>query len=167
MAGMIYDFIETLKLETEEYRKLAEVGSIKSGHLVKGSLKELSDINIVETHIVSKLRSLEKKRDELLNDISDVLNIDKNEATVTKVEQALMGQPDEAKALRDAKVKLTEALRELDIINRTNTDLINQSIEYANYSLNMLQSAMGDAPMTADYGANAEHRKNSVFDKKN
>jgi flagellar biosynthesis/type III secretory pathway chaperone len=163
---MIYEFIDVLNQETEQYLKLIEVGGLKSGHLIKGNLKELGDINTIEGHIVSKVKPLERKRNELMDDIAAVLNLNKDTVTVTLIEGALEGQSEEANNLHKARIRLKAALDELNAINETNKGLVEQSLEYANFSINMLQTAFGHAPLTAGYGSDGEHRGNSVFDSK-
>ena len=82
MASLIDELISVLEKETEEYHQLIDISSKKSKAIVKNDLEELRRITAVEQDFVSRLINLEKKREEVTNDIALVLNKKKEEKYV-------------------------------------------------------------------------------------
>lgn len=162
---MIYEFIDGLKAENELYNSLVNLAADKRSHIVKGSIEDINNINAKEEELVLKLKGIERKRNVLMADIASVLGVKTDEITVSKIIEALKGQPEEARALEDVRTELQSSLKHLKDINDENIVLINQSLEYAQFSINVMQAQLGSEPMTANYGG-MESKGQSFFDAK-
>lgn len=166
MAGLIYEFIDELKQEKAVYEKLIEFADAKRGLIIKGDTENIASLNEQEEKVVMALKALEKRRTQLMSDIAMILNLKGAAVTITQIEEAVKSQPEEAAALGKIKVELVDVLRKLKILNDENAVLIDNSLEYAQFSINVIQSTMGGQPMTANYGGNEEKRNDSFFDAK-
>lgn len=154
MASLMEDLIDVLTKEHVEYEKLLELSKKKTPIIVKGSVIELQKITDEEQSVVERVSHLEKKRNEVLNDIATVINKDVNSLKIMNLIQLLGKQPVEQKKLSIIYDKLKSTLSDMMIINTNNRELIQQSLEMVEFDMNLIQ-AMRQAPETADYNKGA------------
>ncbi|MGN0480947.1 MAG: flagellar protein FlgN [Lachnospiraceae bacterium] len=154
MASLLENLIDTLKKENDEYEELLTLSQEKTGRIVSGDLEGLQDIVGREQVIIEHLGELEKKREECVADIGNVLNIPVGEVKVDKLVMMLEKQPADQKKLIQVHDRLKKTLSDMVKVNDNNKLLLQESLDMIEFELNLARSAKM-APGTANYGKGA------------
>ena len=85
MASLMEDFMDVLEKENGEYGRLTELSREKRQIIIDGNIPALEEITGREQEITSILKNLEKKREEVVNDMSIVLSKKPEDLTVTNM----------------------------------------------------------------------------------
>lgn len=156
MASLMEDFMNVLEKENGEYGRLTELSREKRQIIIDGNIPALEEITGREQEITSILKNLEKKREEVVNDMSIVLSKKPEELTVTNMIAFLNKQPKEQQKLMELKEKLHNTLAEMADINGQNEVLLKHAMEMAEFDLTLFKS-MRQAPVTANYDKRANN----------
>ena len=156
MASLMEDFMDVLEKENGEYGRLTELSREKRQIIIDGNIPALEEITGRDQEITSILKNLEKKRDEVVNDMSIVLSKKPEDLTVTNMIAFLNKQPKEQQKLMELKEKLHNTLAEMADINGQNEVLLKQAMEMAEFDLTLFKS-MRQAPVTANYDKRANN----------
>ena len=169
MASLIDELIDVLDKEEKEYQDLILLSQEKTPVLVKGDLEKLQKITEAEQIVIGKINKLEKRRTEVVKDIALVLDRDEETLKVLDIVTLLEGQKVEQERLLEVYDKLRETLRKMTSVNEMNKGLVNESLDFIKYNLNLLKSAYQE-PETGNYTKNALNTKHvtgvGVFDAK-
>ena len=150
MASLIENLISTLEEECSLYEQLTVESLAKTPVIVANDLERLTDANMKEQAIVDKITVVSHRRDQELAEIATVLGKDAKTITVSEIIRLMEKQPEFQHPLimvRDRMLKQVEQLKQVSAHNR---DLLKQSLEMTEYSINLIQS-MNQAPETANY----------------
>ena len=161
MASLMENLIEVLNKERSEYEGLLKLSQEKTAYIVKGDLENIQRITDEEQEWVARLTKWEKQRVEVTADIANVLNKDVTTLKLTNLIQLLSARPAEQKVLEEAVNRLQVVVREMQIINERNRELIKHSLELVEFDLNLLQS-LKVAPQTANYNRGAYSTGNTI-----
>lgn len=156
MASLMEDFMDVLEKENGKYGRLTELSREKRQIIIDGNIPALEEITGREQEITSILKNLEKKREEVVNDMSIVLSKKPEDLTVTNMIAFLNKQPKEQQKLMELKEKLHNTLAEMADINGQNEVLLKQAMEMAEFDLTLFKS-MRQAPVTANYDKRANN----------
>ena len=156
MASLMEDFMNVLEKENGEYGRLTELSREKRQIIIDGDIPALEQITDKEQGIASILKNLEKKREEVVNDMSIVLSKKPEDLTVTNMIAFLNKQPKEQQKLMELKEKLHNTLAEMADINGQNEVLLKHAMEMAEFDLTLFKS-MRQAPVTANYDKRANN----------
>ncbi|MCL1935317.1 MAG: flagellar protein FlgN [Defluviitaleaceae bacterium] len=138
MPSLIEEFITTLKNEFNNYDELLVLAKEKSNIIKSNNIDVLQKITWAETAILGKNQKLEQKREDIVKNIGIVLNYNPKELTITKISEIIENK-EEIKELISIRDKLKETLEELKQRNEINKNLIKSSLEYIDFSVNMLR----------------------------
>lgn len=150
MASLIENLITTLEEESDLYEELTKESMAKTPVIVANDLERLQEANGKEQMLVDRITGVSHRRDQILSDIAAVLSKDAKTITVSEVITLMEKQPEFQHPLimvRDRMLKQVEQLKQVSAHNR---DLLKQSLEMTEYSINLIQS-MNQAPETANY----------------
>jgi flagellar biosynthesis/type III secretory pathway chaperone len=156
VASLMEDFMNVLEQEKGEYQRLTELSLEKRQIIIDGDIPALEQITDKEQGIASILKNLEKKREEVVKDMSIVLSKEPEELTVTNMIAFLNKQPEEQKKLIDLREQLRETLEHMADINQQNETLLKHAMEMAEFDLTLFRS-MRQAPATANYDKQANN----------
>lgn len=154
MASLIEDLINTLDKEVCEYEKLLELSKTKSAVIVSRDIAALEKITDEEQVVVSKIASLDSKRESVTKDIADVLNKDVESLKLSVLIDLLSKTPNEQKKLKEVHDRLKSTVSNVRTLNESNRQLIDQSLEMVEFDINLMRS-MRQAPATNNYGRKA------------
>jgi len=167
MAGLIHDLIEILDQQKECYEGLLTLARYKTDSIVDREMEILEEVLKREQEFMGRSARLEKNREAILKDISSVLNTNLKDLTISKLITMLEKTPDEQEKLRQVREDLLGIVEELKNHNRTNEGLLQQSMEFINFTLNALQSRNTYSPGNyQDKGDESEQESVSFFDTK-
>ena len=150
MASLIENLITILEQESELYEQLIKESMDKTPVIVSNELQRLSEANDREQRIVDEITSISHKRNQALGEIATVLGKDADTITVSEVIELMAKQPEFQHpliAVRDKMLKQADLLRQVNVHNQ---NLLKESLEMTEYSINLMQS-MNQAPETANY----------------
>ena len=154
MASLMEDLISILEQEDSLYEDLLKLSMSKTPVLISGDLEALSRITEDEQEIVNKVNALDKKREEGMKDIANVLGKDVKTLKLTDLIDVLRSRPAEQNRLASIYDKLSDTIGQMKRTNEQNKELIESSLEMVQFDMNVLQ-AYKAAPETANYSRNA------------
>ena len=148
------ELINTLGQESEQYERLLSLSLKKTPVIVSADLEALSLITDEEQVILSRLANIEKKREECMKDIANVVNRDVSTLKLGDLIAMLNTRPQEQQKLAALHDKLSTTITQMRRSNEQNRQLIESSLEMVQFDMNVIQ-AMKAAPETANYTRNA------------
>lgn len=167
MAGMVEQLVEILSEQTERYEELLGLAAEKRDIIIKNDVESLQKLNHLENIVVSQNQKLEKKRQELVADMAIVLNEKEDDLTLTRLIELMDGK-EEVHALTEARDRIKVVIEELSEINAQNGQLVQNALEYIDYTTNLLRSSQGGQPTNYYPGADdVDLGESSYFDTKN
>lgn len=150
MASLIETLITTLEEESNLYDALMKESMAKTPAIVSNDLKQLSEVNGKEQQIVDEITVVSHRRNQALTEIATVLGKDARTITVSEVIKLMEKQPEFQHPLIDLKDRMLKQVETLKQVNLHNQELLKESLEMTEYSINLLQS-VNQAPETANY----------------
>ena len=154
MASLMEELLDVLHQEKESYDELLSLTDGKRDSIVNKDLDKLTSITNQEEEISSRLKNLENKTARILTDMSVVLGLDGDRATVGQVIEKLANQPEEQIRLTEARDSLVESATKMQFMNQQNQILLQQALEMVEFDLTLFKS-LRQAPETANYDKNA------------
>lgn len=154
MASLMEELIIALEKEVEEYKTLLDLSLRKTAIIVSGDLDALAKITGEEQDAITSLSHVDRKREECMKDIANVINKDVKTIKLADLITMLASRPQEQKRLATVHDNLSEIVAQVRRANEQNKQLIESSLEMVQFDLNILQ-AMKAAPETANYNRNA------------
>jgi len=131
---------------------LKNLRTIKKDLIINDKTTELSELTNKENAVVGKIQKLDKIRITLMNDITNVLGQNAR-LTLTELSELMKNQP-EYERLYGLTLRTQETLDELKALNDQNRMLIENSLEYINFTVNVIR---GQAlPEQAIYDSSGE-----------
>ena len=169
MASLIEELIMVLGEEERIYSEIIPLAEKKTRIIVKNDLQSLTDITEKEQALVGEISKLEKKRQEVIRNISIVMNKKESELNFLSIINLIRGQEREQQELRMIHDKLKSTINLLDMLNERNQMLIKQSLEMIDFDMNLLQS-LRTSPGVGQYNTSSEvelqGEKSGMFDAK-
>lgn len=150
MASIIENLIDALNEESDLYESLTQVSIEKTPVIVANDLKRLQETNAKEQQLVDEITAVSHRRNKALGEIATVLSKDAKTITVSEVIKLMEKQPEFQHPLIIVRDKMVRQVEELKQVCLHNQDLLNQSLEMTEYTINLIQS-MNQAPETANY----------------
>lgn len=163
--ALVEKLIEVLNKETDIYDDILKLSKNKTNVVVEGKVTELENIVKLEQTLVLKMGQLEGIREELIGKISAQLAIEPSKITLSELAKLL--KADEAEGLKKVHTRLSGMLNELKTTNQLNTKLIKNSLDYIDFSLNLMTSTnVLTANNYSNSGTVGTAGKRSLFDVK-
>lgn len=150
MASLMENLLDVLEQEDVAYKELLGLSMKKTPVIVKGDVTSLQAITDEEQNVVSRINHLDQKREEVMQDIANVLNKDVNTLKLGKLVEMLGSQPDEQVKLSSLNERLKETTKQMKRVNEQNRELLSTALEMVEFDLNILKG-LKMAPETANY----------------
>ncbi len=166
MAGMINDLISMLNNQAQTYEELYGLSLEKKDAIVKDNLEELQKITDLENILVSQHQRVEKKRALLMGDIAIVLGRKEKELSLATLIELMEGQNEHEELIR-VRARMRDALDKLAKSNEINSMLIQTSLEYIDYSLNVMQSSINQEFTSYSVQGGKLKEDGNLFDMRN
>lgn len=158
--------IEILEKEYGYYMDMLELSKTKKRVIVEGKVAELDKIVKLEQNMIVDIGQLERKREEEAAKLSKALGLKSDQVSISELFGVL--QPELKKKLEDIQEKLRKTIDELKSVNDINGQLIEQSLEYIDYSINLISGVgMETGSLYEDIGrSKGKQNKKNLIDKK-
>jgi flagellar biosynthesis/type III secretory pathway chaperone len=116
--------------------------------------------------VISQNQKFERKRIEITRDMATVLNQKESELTMSRLIELMEGQAEQQPLilLRD---RIKETLDALTEINKQNGALIENALDYLEYSTNVLRNDSGQPAVYSSSGEVLLEDEQGIIDKKN
>lgn len=148
MASLIKELIETLIEQNNIYQSLLDVASKKKVAIIENKIPNLQDFVKEENVLIGRNQRLDKKRIEIFKDISMVLGKN-DELSLKDIISCMKGQEGE-KELIAIRENMLEILPKLKSLNDQNQELLTISMDYVDFSINMIRASGGNSPTYYD-----------------
>jgi len=157
MAGMITQLVEIMNEQAERYNELLGLSFEEKDILINNEVEELQKLTNLKNIVVTQNNRLEKKRIALVESIAEAMGRTDKDIDLAKLVEIIGDQP-EAEQLETIGKQLKETLHKLKEANDLNRQLLESSIEYLEYSINMVRSSVNPEPLEfPDRGANGRN----------
>ena len=156
--------IEVLTKETLLYEEMLALSKNKTDIIVNGKVSELESITKLEQTMILKLSKLEDDREELADKLAVDLGLKPAEITLGGLISRL---PEKlANELEGCCKKLPAILNKLKESNSLNSRLIKNSLDYINFSINILSSVGPSDNNYVNSGEAISSKSRNFFDMK-
>ena len=163
MAGLVDALVSLLQKEAENCENLLALALEKKDVIVANDTEALQKITALENRIVGRNARLEKERQALVSDIAAVLNADVETLTLGALLQRIEGTPEHA-ALAAVRDRLRAAAGDLIAANNQNRLLVENALDYIDFSMNMLSGAASDEASYLPFKGDAITANHMFFD---
>ena len=154
MASLMEELIQVLDQEEVKYKALLELSVKKTPIIIEWDIKKLQEITDEEQVAVDEISHLDRKRQEVMNDIATVMNKDVETLKLSYLIEMMEKRPKECDALSRIHDRLKATVGELVTVNNQNRELIRQSLDMIEFNLS-LEKALRTAPETGEYTKSA------------
>ena len=155
----IDNLIKVLDYENRLYGQLFTIAESKTDRIINNEIEDLQAAVGKEQRLFSELNKLRDAREQIIGQISLKIGKASSEVTVNDIIKEL--PENQAKRLSDVRDKLKATVDKLKVKNDLNQKLLQNALDYVDFSLNLLTEP---APQTPQYGRKGyeEGRKTRV-----
>ena len=161
---LIHDLISVLDQEAKAYEDILKISKNKTGIIVEGKVAELESLVKIEQSLVLKMSRIETMRENLVDKIAFGLNIKAAEMTISEILKHIENK--EANQLKESQVYMNKVLNELKSTNDVNSKLIKNSLDFINFSINLISSVDIGTNNYGTSGMTNDTKKRTFFDMK-
>ena len=163
MSGMIFKLVDIMEEQLVYYDYLLGLSNEKRDYIIDNSIDELQKVTELENKIINKNNGLEKLRLECIKDIADVLNVADSELTIKEL-VALIDGHNGSSELDEIAYKIKDKIELLKSANSHNKMLIQNSLEYIDYTMNAIYTSCESDPVVSGYGDENLINNTKLFD---
>lgn len=131
-------FIGALPSYIDTYQELVTLAKAKTQILVAGDIKGLDSLLAQETELLLTAKKLESQRNKLVQEWGKDAKWSPAELTLEFIITQL--SPEYKAEVEKNTVQLKSLIKELQGINKTNGELIEQALQFVNYTLEVMTS---------------------------
>lgn len=155
--------LETLEKQLDIYRELLSLALAKKPVLVKGDIPELEKMTKEEELLILQVGRLEEQRGSLHQALANRFVLSPEELSLSE----LIRRTDDNTSQKFQKVfaEMTDVLKELADINQINIELIKGSLDYIDFSMDILTST-NRAPVYSEQDEDKKQAAAKIFDRK-
>lgn len=129
--------IEVMDDLVEQHQELLKLGYRKKESLISGTIDELARIVQEEGRIVRSVSKLEDERQKTVGLFLQSSGLSLEDATMSHVIQFVTNSK-EKKRLLEIQERLTQTIQELQQLNQLNQQLLEQSLDFVNHSIQLI-----------------------------
>ena len=164
MEALWEKLIDILEQEGALYRDILELSRHKTETIVEGKVTTLEQLTGVEHKMVMNAGRLEQQREETVNQLAESLKIKPEQLNFSLVVEKTEGNiRDRFLSYRD---EIAVTLKELKEVNDLNSHLIKKSLEYIDFSINLIAGSSSEVTYNDKKDGKGKDKGASFFDKK-
>ena len=145
MSSLMDKLADTLEEQAEYYEQILALSEEKKDVIVRNDVEALQKITNIENIILSKNAKADKSREQSMADLAEVYGFKNGEFNTEKLLSVIKEQPERHK-LEAAVMRIKESAGKLGEINAQNKQLIDSSLDYIGFTMNLLRGAMQNEP---------------------
>lgn len=139
MQELVKELIDILEKERQMYGDILKISRDKTSIIVEGKVSELEKITKLEQSFILQMAKLEDRRESIISALSKAMGEKPEDLNISKIIKSAGDECGEK--LKAQQEKMLETINELKNLNDLNSKLIKNSLEYINFSINLLSSA--------------------------
>lgn len=156
--------IELLEHEYRVYENILRMSKDKTNIIVEGKVKELENVVKLEQALVLQISRIDKQREEVVEQLSKEVNLKDKNLNISEIIQ--YGNEEQKKQLEEYKGRMSKLIEELAHTNQINSKLIENSLEYIDFSLNLMSNADVTSNNYGNKGDSTIRTRKNLFDMK-
>jgi len=145
MPGLINNLISVISEQASFYEDLVSLGTQKKEYIIQNDVEALRKVMAQENAIVGKAQRVDRARADLMHDIAGVLNEKESELTLSRLAEIIREQS-EHKSFVDVAERLRIAADTLKNVNEQNKLLLQNALEYIDFTINLIRSTYEGEP---------------------
>ncbi len=161
---LVEQLVQILDQENEIYDTLSKISNNKKDLIVGGKVQELDSIVKLEQALVVKISKLEDEREKVVGNLCTLLDQRPEDVTISGLAEKL-GEKESAQ-LKVCQEKMLKKILTLKNANDLNSRLIKNSLEYIDFSINMMTSIGTVSNNYGSSGYSGDTKKRNLFDMK-
>ncbi|MCX8129901.1 MAG: flagellar protein FlgN [Clostridia bacterium] len=161
---LLGELINVLEQENRVYDSILKISQSKTNIIVEGKVSELENIVKLEQSLVLQMGRLEDMREKLVEKLSVLLNLKPSEITVSELMKHI--KSDEAQRLKACQDTLAGTVKELKNTNELNSKLIKNSLDFINFSINLISTTDAGSNNYGNTGQVNDGKRKNFFDMK-
>lgn len=161
-TALVESLIEILDKEKNIYESILKLSMDKKDVIVAGKVSELEGMTRLEQSVILKLGKLEEEREELTAKLAAELKIKPSEVTLSGL--AKMVPDAQGARLRNCQDSLLKTVNDIRSNNTLNSKLIRNSLDYIDFSVNILTNAGAAGNNYSNSGHSNDPKKRNFFD---
>ncbi len=163
-AELVKSLIHILNQENDIYDTLYKISNNKKELIIGGKVNELENIVKIEQSLIIKISRLEDEREKIVGQLCSLLGQKPEEVTISWLATQLGDQ--EADQLENCRNRMLKNINALKDNNELNSKLIKNSLEYIDFSINMMTSIDSITNNYGNTGHSGDTKKRNLFDVK-
>lgn len=160
MYKNVQAILDILNGEIAFYKKLLKLSKDKQKIIIAGNVNELDKIIKIEQDMILEIGQLEKQRELEADRLCVLLGLKRESLTLSELSR-ILGASDGA-LFQNIQKEMKDLLSELKKINDQNGELIKQSLEYIDFSIDIITSSQLTSSSLYDEGSQTKR----MFDAK-
>lgn len=161
---IIDKLITMLQNEYRVYEGILKLSKEKTNIIVEGRVSELENTVKLEQALVLQAGRIDKQRQEMMEQIAKEKNIQVNDVNISKIKK--YANNTQKSSLEEYQNKILNIIKELNHINQLNSKLVKNSLEFIEFSLNLITEADVVSNNYGNTGDSALKSKKNFFDMK-
>jgi len=163
-AALVKQLTDVLNRENDIYDTLSEISNSKTNLIVGGKVLELESLVKIEQSLIMKISKIEDEREKIVDKLCSLLGKKPEDMTISGLAEELgQNESDELKACQE---KMVNNIKNLKHTNDLNSKLIKSSLEYIDFSINMMTSIDTVNNSYGSSGHSGDTKKRNLFDVK-
>lgn len=144
MAGLVSEYIAQLEEMAGYYDELLDISLEKKEIVIRNELEALRSLTEKENQVIGRFGRAERKRSEILQDMALVMNRPVESLDLETLCELIQG-PEQAELCK-LRLRIREVTDKLRQANDRNKVLIQNSLDYIDFSVNLMRDAVQAEP---------------------
>jgi hypothetical protein len=161
---LVGQLIDILNQENDIYDTLYKISNNKKELIIAGKVTELENIVKIEQSLIIKISRLEDAREDIVAELCGLLGQKPENITISWLTTRLGAL--EAAQLKACQERMVKNINSLKDNNELNSRLIKNSLEYIDFSINMMTSIDTMSNNYGNTGHSGDTKKRNLFDVK-
>lgn len=159
MESLIKKLTEIVSQEVKQYELFLQLLTEQQNHLVENDLERLNNVIRQQEDAIISSRELEKTRMRIVNELSQHLDADPNDLTLSRITRDL-SRP-QAEKLKGMQKRLLDLHAKINRVKSKNEFLIQKSMEYIEGTVKLFASVADDKSVYREH-APKDKRPSSI-----
>lgn len=161
---LLDQLIDLLETEYNLHEEVLKISQKKTDIIIGGKVSELEGVVKLEQSFVAQESKINIKKEELVSQLSNETSL--KEETWNVSELIKLSSPQQREKLKAYQVRMTNLIDQLNQSNQLNAKLIGNSLEFIEFSLNLVSSADVAGNNYGNKGDTLDKEKKNLFDMK-
>jgi flagellar biosynthesis/type III secretory pathway chaperone len=154
--------ISLFENEYRVYESILKLSTQKTDIVVEGKVSELENIVKLEQALILQAGRIENQRQEKISHMLESLGLQTDNVNISALKEK--ATPQQKSLLEDYQNKLIDVVYRLNEVNQINAKLIKNSLDFIQFSLNLVAEADINGNNYGNAGVTKEKAKRNMFD---